>query len=237
MTSDAISAQQASVYARVAGILFLLSMFGGGVGEFYVPSQMIVSGDAAATARNITENEFLFRFGFAAYLIEAVCDIALSLVFYVLLRPVHKELALLAAFFGLVSTSVFAIGEIFYFAALILLKDASYLKTFSPEQRQTLAYLGIRMYGTVTAAFMLFYGIASILRGYLMFRSGYLPKFLGVLLAVAGASFVVRSSLFVLAPSYASSAFLFPAFLAGFSLTVWFLVKGLDAAKWNDRSR
>jgi len=86
----------------------LLSFVAGGFGEAYVPSQLIVSADAAATAANIKGFGSLFRWGFAAYLVEATCDIGLSLIFYVLLRPVRKDIALLAAFFGLVGTAVFA---------------------------------------------------------------------------------------------------------------------------------
>ncbi len=94
-------------YARIAGVLFLLSFVAGGFGEAYVPSKLIVSGDATATANNIHALGSLFRWGFAGYLVEATCDIALTLIFYVLLRPVRKDLALLAAFFGLVGTAEF----------------------------------------------------------------------------------------------------------------------------------
>jgi hypothetical protein len=118
-------------YAKLAGVLFLLSMIGGGLGEAYIPGKLIVSSDAALTAANLRSSDFLFRFGFAAYLIEAICDIALAWVFYVLLRPVHRELALLAAFFGLVSTAVFGFAELFYLASSQVLRDAAYLKSFS----------------------------------------------------------------------------------------------------------
>ena len=85
-------------YARIAGVLFLLSFVAGGFGEAYVPSRLIVSADATATAENIKTFDSLFRMGFASYLLEAVCDIALTLILYVLLRPVRRDLALLAAF-------------------------------------------------------------------------------------------------------------------------------------------
>ena len=97
-------------YARAAGILFLVTLFAGFFGESYVPSHFIVSGDAAATARNLTASPGLFRLGFAAYLIEATCDICLALVFYALLKPVQKDLALLAAFFGILSTALYAVA-------------------------------------------------------------------------------------------------------------------------------
>jgi Domain of unknown function (DUF4386) len=176
-------------YARIAGVLFLLSMVAGAFGEAYVPYRIVVPGDAAATAKNIIAFDSLFRMGFAGYLVEAVCDISLSLIFFVLLRPVHKNLALLAAFFGLISTALFGVAELFYFAASIILGGAPYLKTFSPDQLNTLAMLSLKVYGYGGGLFMVFYGIAAVLRGYLIFRSGYLPKALGVLLALAGLGF------------------------------------------------
>src|ERR1700678_2828328 len=109
-------------YAKIAGILFLLSIVAGGFGEAYVPSRLIVSSDATATAQNIKDFEWLFRMGFAGYLIESVCDIALSLILYVLLRPVRKDIALLAAFFGLVGTAVVATSELFYLAPSLILE-------------------------------------------------------------------------------------------------------------------
>jgi hypothetical protein len=106
--------QSVSTYARLAGVLFLLTIVAGSFGEFYVPSQLVVPADATATANNIVASESLFRLGFASYLVEAICDIALALILYVLLRPVRRDLALLAAFFGLVSTATFALAELFY---------------------------------------------------------------------------------------------------------------------------
>ena len=213
-------------YARIAGVLFLLTMIGGGIGEAYVPGKLIVSSDAALTAANLKSSDFLFRLGFAAYLLEAICDIGLAWVFYVLLRPVHRELALLAAFFGLVSTAVFGCAELFYLASSQVLRDADYLKSFSIDQRNTLALLSLKTYTLGAGAFMALYGIATLIRGYLMFRSGYLPKFLGVLFALAGFGFIARNFLFILAPQYDSPFFLLPMFLAGISATVWFLAKG-----------
>jgi hypothetical protein len=224
-------------YARIAGVLFLLTILAGGFGEVYVPSKLIVSGDATATAKNIIALNSLFRMGFAFYLVEAVCDIALALILYVLLRPAHKELALLAAFFGLVSTALFGVAELFYFAASLILGGANYLKTFSPDQLNTLALFSLKLYGYGGGIFMVFYGIASILRGYLIFRSGYLPKALGVLLALAGLGFITKNFVLVLAPVYASDLFLLPMSLTVVSLTVWLLVRGVDVPKWEAKAQ
>jgi len=223
-------------YTRVAGVIFLISMIGGFFGELYIPSSIIVSGDADATAKNIVTSNFLFRLGFAAYLVEAVGDIALSLVMYILLRPVRKDLALLAAFFGLVSTSVFAVSELFYFGSSIFLGEAQYLKSFSPSQLNTLSMLSLRMYGLGAGIFMVFYGIATGLRGYLIYRSGFFPRVLGVLLMLAGGGFIARNFVLVLAPAYASNLFLAPMLLAGVSMTAWFLVKGVDIPKWEAKA-
>ena len=219
-------------YARVAGVLFLISMLAGFFGELYAPSHVIVSGDAAATAKNIVAANLLFRAGFAAYLVEAVCDISLSLVMYEILKPVRRDLALLAAFFGLVSTAVFAVAELFYFGSSLLVGGAGYLKSFSPEQLNSLGLLSLKMYGLGGGIFMVFYGIATLLRGYLIYRSGFLPKALGAVLALAGIGFIVSNFVQVLAPAYASDLLLLPMFVAGVSMTAWFLVKGVDVARW-----
>lgn len=217
-------------YARIAGVLLLISMVAGGFGEFYVPTKMIVSGDATATAKNIIASESFFRLGFAAYLIEAICDITLSLVFYVLLRPVNRNLALLAAFFGLVSTAVFAGAELFFFAATFILGGADYLKSFSPDQLNTLAYLSLKFYGYGGGIFLALYGIGAMLRGFLIFRSDYLPRVLGIFLMLGGLGFVLKNFTLVLTPLYSTDMFLLPMSVAGLSLTVWLLVKGINPA-------
>ena len=229
-------ATSVQTYARIAGVLLLITIVAGGFGEVYVPSKLIVSTNATATAKNINAFDSLFRLGFAIYLIEAVCDIALALIFYVLLRPVHKYLALLAAFFGLVSTALFGVAELFYFAPTRILGGADYLKTFSPDQLNTLALLSLKLYGLGAGIFMVFYGIASILRGYLIFQSGYLPRVLGVLLMLAGLGFVMKNFALVLAPEYASDILLLPMFLTVVSLTAWLLVRGVDVPKWEAKA-
>lgn len=223
-------------YARVAGVLFLLSLVAGGFGEWYVPSQLMVPGDAAATAKNIMASDTLFRMGFAGYLVEATCDVALTLILYVLLAPVGKNLALLAAFFRLVATAVFGFAELFYFAPSLILGGADYLKAFSPDQLNTLALLSLKMYGYGGGLFMVLYGVPSMVLGYLIYRSGYLPKGLGALLALGGAGFVIRNFALVLAPAFASSALLLPAMISAPVLGLWLLVWGVDVRKWHERA-
>ena len=228
-------AASVQTYARVAGVLFLLSFAAGGFGEAYVPGKLIVVSDATATAANITALDSLLRLGFAGYLIEALCDIALSLLLYVLLRPVHKDLALLAALFGLVGTAVFGVAELFFFAASHILGGADYLKTFSPDQLNTLALLSLRLFGYGGGLFLVFAGVAWALRGYLIVQSGYLPKFLGLLLMIGGLAFIARNFALVLAPAYASGSLLLLLLPGGLALTVWLLVRGVDVPKWEAR--
>ena len=200
--------------ARIIGVLLLLSIVGGGFGEAYVPLKLIVRGDPIATANNVHAHDFLFRLGFAAYLLEAVCDVGLALYFYLLLRTVQEDLALLSAFFGLVSTSVFAVGELFFFAFPIA-KDPMLLK----------------LYSLAGSAFMVFYGLTTLLRGLLIFRSRFLPKFLGVLMMIAGLGFIAGNAAVVLAPAYKSDLFALPMFVAVLTLTAWMLTKGVDVAR------
>ena len=223
-------------YARIAGVLFLLTILAGGFGEYYVPSKLIVSTDAAATAKNIFASDSLFRLGFLAYLVEALCDTGLTLVLYVLLRPVSRNLALLAVLFRLMSTALFAVAEMFYFAPSLILGGANSLKTFSSDQLSSLALLSFNLYGYGAGIFMVFYGIASILFGYLMFRSGYLPRFVGALLAVGGVGFVIKNIAVVLAPAYDASGFLLPMMIAVLAMTLWFLIRGVDVPKWEAKA-
>lgn len=231
-----MTAVPVQTYARIAGILFLISAVAGGFGEFFVPLQLIVANDATTTANNIMSSEPLFRMSFAAYLVEAICDVSLTLVLYVLLRPVSRDLALLAVFFRLVGTAVFAMTELFYFSALFILGGADYLKTFSPEQLSTLALLSLRISVIGGGLFFVIGGVAYIIQGYLIFRSGFLPKVLGVLLALGGLGFVIRSFALALAPAYASLGLLLPTAVAGLVLTAWLLVKGVDVRKWEERA-
>jgi hypothetical protein len=224
-------------YARIAGALFLVSLIAGGLGEGYIPSKLIVAHDAAATVANIKNFDFLYRLGFATFLIESLCDITLAMILYALLKPVSKELSLLAAFFGLVGTALFAFAEAFYFAPLLLIAGgADYLKTFAPDQLNSLVLLSMKFYGYAGMIFTAYYGMSWIVRAYLIFRSGYLPKVLGILMAIGGVGFVVRNFAMILAPAYASDVFLMLMFPGGLAMTIWLLVKGVDVAKWKARS-
>jgi len=220
-----------SRYARIAGVAMLLSIVFGFLGELYLPGKIVVRQDAAATAANIVAHPTLFRLTFAAYLVEGICDIILCVFFYILLRPVNRHLALLSAFFGIASMVIYAISESSFFAASLVLGDSSGMGTFTADQRNALAYLAIRMSGTIAWLFLCLYGIASMLRGYLIARSTYLPKFIGILLIIGGAGFFLRSATYLLAPKLSSPYLLMPMALAGIPLMGWLLFRGIDPAR------
>ena len=218
-------------YARVAGVAMLLSIVFGILGEMVLPGKIVVTRDAAATAANILAHPTLFRLSFAAYLVEAFCDVALCVFFYVLLRPVDRQLALLSAFFGIASMVTYAVAQSSFFASSLVLGDSAGMSTFTADQRNALAYLAIRISGTIAWLFVCLYGIASMIRGYLIARSTYLPKILGILFIIGGAGFFLRSATYLLAPKYSSPLLLIPMAVAGIPMMAWLLFKGIDPAR------
>jgi hypothetical protein len=222
-------------YSRISGTLLIVSIVGGGFGEFYAPSKLIVPDNATATAHNIIAFSLLFRLGFLGYLVEAFTDVALTLLLYVLLRPVHANLAKLAVLFRIMATATFTFGELFYFAPSLILGGDGYLKTFSPDQLNTLVLLSLNLYTLVGGLFTVFYGIASLILGYLTVRSGYLPRALGALWILGGLGFVTWNVLLVLTPEHVPALLPVPQLLATFSLGLWLLVRGVDVGKWKER--
>jgi uncharacterized protein DUF4386 len=220
-----------SRYARVAGVAMLLSVVFGTLGEMVLPDRIVVTRDAAATAANILAHPTLFRLTFAAYLVEGICDISLCVFFYVLLEPVDRNLALLSAFFGVASMVTYAVSESSFFTASLVLGDSSGMGAFSPEQRNALAYLAVRISGTIAWLFLCLYGIASMIRGYLMTRSRYFPKIFGIFFILGGAGFFLRTATYLLAPQYSSPLLLMPMALAGIPTMVWLLIRGIDPAR------
>ena len=167
---------------------------------------------------------------------EAACDVALAVLFYVLLRPVDRQLALLSAFLGVVATVTYAFAECFYFAPALILSGALYLNAFTQDQLNALALLSMKLFDTIAGTFIGFYGLATNIRGLLVYRSGYLPRALGVLFMIGGAGFVVNNLLAVLAPAHATPLLLFLMAPAGVAMLLWLLVNGVDVERWRSRA-
>jgi hypothetical protein len=226
------STESVQWYARLAGILTLISLVAGAFGEGYVPAAVVASGDAAATAKNLLEHETLFRWGFVGYLIEAICDAMLTMVFWVILRPVHRNLAMLMVVFRIIATCGFATAQVLYFGAFSVLHSSNQLGAFGPDQLQALSFALIKIAFFGGQLFTTFYGLGSIVFGYLLVRSLILPRFIGVLWIIMGVAFALRTFLLVLAPAYASPLLLATAALALLPLMVWLLVKGVNVERW-----
>jgi Domain of unknown function (DUF4386) len=232
-----MSSSSIQAYARLGGVLIVLSFLAGGFGEAFAPSQIIVSGNATATAHHIIASNTLFRAGFAAYTVEAVCDVALAVVLYLLIRPVSYGLALFFVLFRIMATAVFAFGEVLYFAPAIILSSDPYLKSFTPDQLNTLALVSLNTYGIAAALSQLFYAIALILLGYLLYRSEYLPRTLGVLSVIGGVGFAISTYAAILAPAYDLPILRLPTILTALVTAAWLLSKGVAVPKWEARAR
>ena len=223
-------------YARLAGVLGVLTLVAGGFGEAYVPSAIMVAGDPEATARNIVASESLFRWGFAGYLVEALCDAGLTMAFWVLVRPVHQNLAMGMVVFRIISTCGFAAAMMLWFGALPTLKTVTHLAAAPADQLTVLAYTLLRVSGFGQALFSMFYGVANIIFGMLIYRSGYLPRVFGVGFAIMGIAFTTRTFLLVLAPAYASPLLLVTAGIVFPPFIVWLLVKGVNVDRFYGRA-
>ena len=223
-----MNASEAQRYARVAGALIAISLLAGGFGESFVPGKLIVAGDFHETSLRVAAFLGLFRAGFVAYMIEAACDLSLTAIFYLLLRPVSRTLSLITAFFGVFGTATFAVGEIFYYIAALPQIDAHFAASLSPDDRTRFAYLCLKIYGTIFNIFAGFYGAETMLRGYLFFRSGYLSRVLGGLLLLGGAGFIIKNLCAVLAPQYDSMLLVLPMLVAMLGMAVWLPLKGID---------
>lgn len=219
-------------HARIGGVLYLIIIAAGLFGELFVRGKLVVPGDATATLNNIKSFELLWRLGIAVNLFHLACSVALALIFYILLRPVSRDLALLAVLFNLVAITLEAASKLFLLPALFISGNATYLQAFAPEQLHTLAYLSNRSHSYGFNISLIFFGFECVLLGYLIFKSQYLPKILGILMQIAGVSYLANSFALLLAPTFVNIAVLVPAFIAELSLALWLTVKGVNAEKW-----
>jgi uncharacterized protein DUF4386 len=221
--------------ARIAGVFYLLTIVTRMFVEIFVRNRLVVSDDAAATATNIMAHEALFRLGFAADIIAFASYIALTALLYELFNPVNRSLSLVAAFFSLVACVVQAISSLFHLAPLFLLGGAPYLRVFTVEQLQALALVFLRLRAAAYHNIgLVFFGLYCLLAGILILRSTFLPRILGVLMVLAGLSYV----LFVSPPlvrSLQAYILVFPG-VGQISLCLWLLVMGVNAQRWREQA-
>jgi hypothetical protein len=227
------------VYARIGGVLYLMVIALGLFAEGFVSNKLIVSGDATATPHNIMASLSLWRIGVAANMTVPLCAVPLLLIEYLLLRPVSKNLVLLAVFFNLVSLAVEAVSKLFLLAVLPPLGNAHYLTAFEPQQLQALAYLALKSHDVGFNIALIFFGCTCIINGYLIFKSRYLPRLVGILMQIAGACYLTACFAALFTPTFydlISPAILIPSFIGESSYCLWLLVKGVDVPKWIERT-
>src|SRR6202049_1655670 len=176
--------------ARMAGVSHLLEAVMATFGQVIVLGRLVVSGNAAATAANIMGHEQLFWLGFASSLMGVAFHIAWALLMYVLLKPVNRSLSLLAAFFSLVACAMQALTSLLYLAPLLILQGSSSLSAFTAEQLQSLAIMFLKLNSYAFQIDLVFFGFWCILTGYLIFRSTFLPRVLGVFVMISGLGWV-----------------------------------------------
>lgn len=211
--------------ARLAGFLYLLVVPLGIFGSLYVPSRLIVSGDAATTADNLMASESLFRLGIVSDLLAPLVLILVVLLLYKLLKSVNKTMGLLMVSFVLVGASISILNKLNQFAALQLLSGADYLKVFTTEQLQALALLFLRLHDRGGTIAFIFWGLWLFPLGFLVFNSGFFPRMLGVLLMIACFGYVINS--FAILLSYTVNVGMFAA-LAEVLFILWLLIKGIN---------
>ena len=226
------------VYARTGGALYLAIIVLGAFAEGFVANKLVVTGDAGTTAHNILASPELWRLSVAGDLIVVLCAVPLLWIEYLLLRPVNKSLVLLAILFNLVSLAVEAISKLFLLVVMPTLADADYLRAFEPQQLQILANLALKSHDIAFNIALIFFGFTCIVNGYLIFRSGYFPKFIGILMQLAGFCYLVACFAALFAPAFAdliTPAILLPPLIGESSFCLWLLIKGVDIDKWNLR--
>jgi uncharacterized protein (DUF486 family) len=220
--------------ARLAGFLYL-SLLPAPFGLVYVPARLIVSGDAAATASNILANESLFRLGIVSILLVDVVNIVLALALYQLLKPVSKPVAALMVLFASVGVAFGMLNELNQLAALRVLSGVPYLAVFTQDQLEALALLFMNLHNQGLNIAKIFWGLWLLPMGYLVYKSGFMPKFLGILLIIGCFGYVIESLAALLLPSLRLSLIFFTSW-GELAILLWLLVKGVNVEQWNKRA-
>jgi len=231
---ESITDRSLRIKARLAGVFQLLEAVTAGFGQVIVLDRLVVSGDAAATAANILGHERLVWLGFASSLIGVAFHIAWALLLYELLKPVNRSLSLLAAFVILVGCAIQAITSLFYLAPLLILQGSSSLSAFAPLQLQALMLVFLKLNAYAFDIYLVFFGFWCILVGYLIFRSTFLPRVLGVLVAISGLGWVTY-----LVPPLARQLWPFIAAasaLGEIPLELWLIVMAVNVQRWKEQA-
>jgi hypothetical protein len=219
--------------ARITGVIYLFYFLTAVFGEFFLKG-IFVNGDATATANNILAHQSLFRLGLATGLIATVCYVAVTALFYDLFKHVNRSLSLLAAFFSLVGCAILAFASLFRIAPLVVLGGGQYLTAFKVEQWRALAFLSLELYGQAVNICFVFFGVYCLLIGYLIFKSAFLPRILGALMAFAGLGWLT----FLSTPlaNYLSPYNLASGLIGEGLVMLWLLVMAVNVPRWKEQA-
>ena len=220
--------------ARIAGALYLLTLLTGLFAQGFVSGTLVVDGDAVATASNILAHKSLFQLGYAVFLIEMACQVAMTALFYELLKPAGRSVSLVAAFLGLAGSIIKTFSRVFFIVPLFVLGGAHSLSVFSVEQLRALALLFLKVNDRGAGVALVFFGFYALLTGYLIIRSTFLPRILGVVSVIGGLGWL--SFLYLPLGHLAFPYVAVFALLGAAALIVWLLVFGVNEQRWREQA-
>lgn len=216
---------------RILAALYLAVVILGIIGQAVIADRLVVAGDATKTAANIVAGRSTYQLGFTLFIIEMAAQVAVTALFYDLLKPVDRSIARIGAVMGFVGAGIKMFARVFYYAPLILLSGAPYLSSIEPAQLATLSLVSIRLNNQAAAIALVFFGFETVLYGWLIYRSGFLPRFLGVISIVGGFGWLTY-----VWPPLGSRAFIVvaPFAIVGVIITTgWLLLRGIDDHAWH----
>jgi len=214
-------------FAKITGIGYLIIFVTGFFSNFFVLENIVVWEEAEKTLQNLTSNEMLFRFGILGFVIMVITDLLLAWTLYYLLMKVNKSISLLAALFRIVNAAIFGLALMYLMNVLNMLPEAK--NNFQMGNEILSAFTS---FNTTWLIGLIFFGFHLIILGYLIFKSDYIPKILGILLLIAGAGYLIDSFAIILLPNYNNYKEIFtiivllPGIVGELSFTIWLLVKG-----------
>jgi hypothetical protein len=223
------------VLARIVGLLNLFGILAGAFDIGYVRSMLIVAGDPAATVQNILAHETMFRVGFTAHLLLVLANIPAEIAGFFLVRRVNVLVAAIAMACGLVGTSIEGLDLLNAIVPLKLAAESSALGAFNHEQLTAFSYTAIRLEDAGLLISFVFYGLDEFLSGYLIYRSRFLPRLIGVLLSIAGLCYFTQGITSFVAPALYNRLYpyiLFPCLPGEASAALWLAIVGVNVAKW-----
>lgn len=232
---ERIAATTPRSLARMAGAFQFLEGLTATFGQVVVLDRLVVAGEAAATATNLLGHQRLFWLGFASSVIGVMCHLVWALLIYELFKPVNRRISFFAVLVILVGCAIQALTSIMYLAPMLVLNAGSSLNALTAEQLQAVAYMFVRVNGYAFNTYLVFFGLWCVLIGFLILGSTFMPRILGVLLAISGLGWMMY-----LVPPLAIHLFI--PYIAGASalgeipLMLWLLIVGVNDQRWKGQA-